>query len=79
MQGGAQSGLKAVALLSSPGAPAAMLCLLRAQALQHVMQGSGPAFLPYLDDSLLQLIYRCVTHPNRFVRCALRGGARGAA
>ena len=42
--------------------------LLLPQALQHVMQGTGPAFAPHLDEPLLQLIYKCVTHPNRFVR-----------
>lgn len=44
--------------------------LLPVQALQHVMQGTGPAFQPYLDDSLLELLYKCVVHPNRFVRQA---------
>ncbi|GAB4818455.1 hypothetical protein N2152v2_005501 [Parachlorella kessleri] len=38
------------------------------RALQHVMQGTGPAFAPHLDETLLQLIFKCVSHPNRFVR-----------
>jgi hypothetical protein len=38
------------------------------QALQHMMEGCGDAFRPYLDDSLRLLIYRALYHPNRFVR-----------
>ncbi|EFN56492.1 expressed protein [Chlorella variabilis] len=38
------------------------------RALQHVMEGCGEAFRPYLDDSLRQLVYRALAHPNRFIR-----------
>lgn len=38
------------------------------RALQHIMEGCGPAFKPCLDSSLRALVYRAILHPNRFVR-----------
>eukprot|EP00887_Chlorella_sp_A99_P007146 scaffold2.g7146.t1 len=38
------------------------------RALQHLMEGCGTPFRPYLDAELRQLIYQSQLHPNRFVR-----------
>jgi hypothetical protein len=38
------------------------------RALQHVMEGCGPAFLPHLGPDLRATVYRALLHPNRFVR-----------
>lgn len=58
-----------------PPAPAQPSVACTLQALQHVMEGCGEAFRPYLDDSLRQLVYRALAHPNRFIRC-VRARAR---
>jgi hypothetical protein len=39
-----------------------------ARALQHAMEGCGPAFRPRLDAALRARVRRCLSHPNRFVR-----------
>ena len=38
------------------------------RALQHVMEGCGAAFSPYLTPEVRALVYRGLLHPNRFVR-----------
>lgn len=32
------------------------------------MDGCGPAAAAFVDEPLVQLIYRCLSHQNRFVR-----------
>lgn len=38
------------------------------RALEHIMKGCGDAFRPCLTDEILNLIYKSLKHPNRFVR-----------
>jgi hypothetical protein len=38
------------------------------KALQAIIVGCGAAFSPHITDSLLALLYRSLTHKNRFVR-----------
>ncbi|CAI8043758.1 hypothetical protein GBAR_LOCUS24277, partial [Geodia barretti] len=37
-------------------------------ALQHVVERCGIAFEPHLTSDLLQLVFTCLSHTNRFVR-----------
>ena len=43
-------------------------CVCRCRALQHVVERCGIAFEPHLTSDLLQLVFTCVSHTNRFVR-----------
>ncbi|XP_066947983.1 uncharacterized protein [Macrobrachium rosenbergii] len=38
------------------------------KCLEHMIYGSGPKFLPYIDQDLLDLIFTTLSHTNRFVR-----------
>lgn len=38
------------------------------KCLEHMITGSGPKFLPYINQDLLDLIFQALTHTNRFVR-----------
>lgn len=47
------------------------LCLLKFvcfRCLQYIIEGLGHNFNPYVDQDLLDLIFRALTHTNRFVR-----------
>lgn len=38
------------------------------RCLQAVVEGCGPAFLPFVDQDLLDLVFSTLSHTNRFVR-----------
>lgn len=38
------------------------------KALEHMVEGCGDSFRPFLDQNLLHLIMKSLTHTNRFVR-----------
>ncbi|DBA94489.1 hypothetical protein WJX77_006689 [Trebouxia sp. C0004] len=38
------------------------------KVLQGLIQGSGPAYKPFLDDAMQQRLWLCLYHPNRFIR-----------
>ncbi|XP_069947030.1 uncharacterized protein [Cherax quadricarinatus] len=38
------------------------------KCLEHMIAGSGANFLPYIDQDLLDLIFKALCHTNRFVR-----------
>lgn len=38
------------------------------QALQGLIQGARQAYQPYFDDPVQQRLWRCLYHPNRFIR-----------
>ena len=38
------------------------------QALQGLIQGAGQAYQPYFDAPMQQRLWKCLYHPNRFVR-----------
>ncbi|KAK4314086.1 hypothetical protein Pmani_014616 [Petrolisthes manimaculis] len=38
------------------------------KCLEHMINGAAPKFLPYVDQELLDLIFKALTHTNRFVR-----------
>lgn len=38
------------------------------KCLEHMINGSGLRFLPFIDQDLLDLIFTTLTHTNRFVR-----------
>ena len=38
------------------------------QVLQGLIQGAGQAYQPYFDDPMQQQLWKCLYHPNRFIR-----------
>ena len=38
------------------------------RALQHVVEKCGSAFESHLTSDLMQLVFTCLSHTNRFVR-----------
>lgn len=38
------------------------------KALQSMIEGCGTNFQPFVDEDLLSLVFKTLTHPNRFVR-----------
>ena len=38
------------------------------QVLQGLIQGAGSAYQPFFDTTMQQLIWKCLYHPNRFIR-----------
>ena len=38
------------------------------QVLQGLIQGAGQAYQPYFDETMQQQLWKCLYHPNRFVR-----------
>lgn len=38
------------------------------KCLEHMIIGTGPKFLPFINQDLLDLIFQALTHTNRFVR-----------
>lgn len=38
------------------------------KCLEHMIAGAAARFLPYIDQDLLDLIFKALTHTNRFVR-----------
>lgn len=38
------------------------------KALQSMIEGCGTDFQPFVDEELLSLVFRTLTHTNRFVR-----------
>ena len=44
------------------------VCVCHCRALQRVVERCGSAFEPHLTSDLLQLVFTCLSHTNRFVR-----------
>ena len=38
------------------------------QILQGLIQGAGQAYQPYFDNPMQQQLWKCLYHPNRFIR-----------
>ena len=38
------------------------------QILQGLIKGAGQAYQPFFDDPVQQRLWKCLYHPNRFIR-----------